>query len=134
IAQYEAFRRAGLRTVTATHETAATFMAQGYFRASGRLAVVSAIPGPGFAYALPALAEARLDSAGLVLLTGRPRASADGRRRAQAIDQSAMARPIVKDVVDVETAAQVGGAVLRACHLAMTGEPGPVLVQCSVNL
>lgn len=126
---YEALRKSGLRTVTATHELAATFMAQGHFRASGRLAVVSAIPGPGFSFALAAIPEARLDSAALVLLTGRPPLCPLGRRRSQSIDQAVMAGPVVKGVIDVIEAGQAAQAVKMACALARSDEPGPVLVQ-----
>ncbi len=90
VAFYEALRRSRIRTVTATNELAATFMAQGYFRASGRVAAISAIPGPGFAFALAALAEAKADSAGLLLLVGQPPACPHGRRRSQAVDQAAI--------------------------------------------
>ncbi len=47
-------------------------MANGYARASGRVGVLATIPGPGFAFALPGLAEARLDSAPLLHLVGTP--------------------------------------------------------------
>ena len=131
---YDALRRAGLTTVTATHELAATFMAQGYYRSSGRLAAVSAIPGPGFAFTLAALAEASLDSAAVVLLTGSPPVCSEGRRRSQAIDQATMAGPVVKEVIDVAGAAQVNDRVTRACRVALTGEPGPVLVQFAAGV
>ncbi|MGD9597416.1 MAG: thiamine pyrophosphate-binding protein [Steroidobacteraceae bacterium] len=126
---YEALRAAGIRTITATHELAATFMAQGYYRSSNRLAAVSTIPGPGFAFTLAALAEAHLDSAAVVLLTGSPRVCNEGRRRSQAIDQATMAGPVVKEVFDVAGAAQVREVVSRACRVALADEPGPVLVQ-----
>jgi acetolactate synthase-1/2/3 large subunit len=134
VALYEALRQAQIRTVTASHELAATFMAQGYYRASGRLAAVSAIPGPGFAFALAALPEASLDSAALVLLTGAPADCPHGRRRAQSIDQRTMAGPVVKAVIDISDAAQAAHAVKRACALALSGEPGPVLVQVAEHV
>ena len=49
---YEAIQRSKLRSVLATHELAASFMANGYYRASGRVAPLVTIPGPGFTYAL----------------------------------------------------------------------------------
>jgi acetolactate synthase-1/2/3 large subunit len=131
---YEALRKASIPAVTATHELAATFMAQGHFRASGRLAAVSAIPGPGFAFALAALPESSLDSAALVLLTGQPPVCPQGRRRSQSIDQATMAGPVVKGVFDVADARQAGQVVRRACALATDGEPGPVLVQVAANV
>ncbi len=134
VALYEALRRSGLRTLTATDERAATFMAQGYFRASGRLAAVSAIPGPGFAFALSALPEAYLDSTAVVLLTGQPPICDLGRRRAQSIGQAAMASPVVKAVIDVDEPDQVAAAVRTACAQAVLGEPGPVLVQVAQSV
>ncbi|MDL1859441.1 thiamine pyrophosphate-binding protein [Betaproteobacteria bacterium PRO7] len=134
VALYEALRRSGIRTVTATHELAATFMAQGYLRASGQLAAVSAIPGPGFAFALAALPEAYLDSAAVVLLTGQPPVCPLGRRRAQSIDQATMAAPVVKAVIDIADADQAGGAIRSACAQALSGEPGPVLVQVAQSV
>ena len=63
---FEALRRSGARTVLAGSEAAAGFMANGWFRASGHPAVFVAIPGPGFIWSLPPLAEASLDSAAVL--------------------------------------------------------------------
>jgi acetolactate synthase-1/2/3 large subunit len=131
---YEALRRSRIRTVTATHELAATFMAQGYFRGSGRLAAVSVIPGPGFGFALAGLAEARLDSAALVLLVGQPPECSMGRRRSQAVDQAAMARPVVKAELRIDRSDRARQVVLQACDVAIAGEPGPVLVQVASHV
>ena len=54
--------------MVANHELAASFMANGYYRASGKVAPLVTIPGPGFTYALTGLAEASQDSAALVHL------------------------------------------------------------------
>ena len=92
---YEALRRSGLRSVTASDEGAAAFMAGGYARASGQVGVLTTIPGPGFLYALPAIAEARDDSAPLLWLTLRqpPDSQAFPLQR---IDQVGVARSLVK--------------------------------------
>src|SRR5262245_44825076 len=93
---FDALRKTGITTVLSTSELAATFMANGYWRASGRLAAVAAIPGPGFAWSIPGLAEASRDNAGLLLLTGeatpRPGRSFD----LQCIDQPAMSADLVR--------------------------------------
>ena len=126
---YEALRRAGLRCVGATHELAASFMANGYARASGRPAVLTTIPGPGFTYALTGLAEARLDSAPVLLVTGAP-ATRPGRRfQLQALDQPAIAAPLVKAVLTAHRPDEAGPRALEALDLTMQGEPGPVLLQ-----
>lgn len=123
---FEALRRSRLRTVLATHELAASFMANGYARASGEVGVLFTIPGPGFTYALTGLAEARLDSAPLLHVVGQP-AQGPGRRfQHQAIDQAAVLEPLVKRVVDVERVESLAGAVAEAWRTALAGEPGPV--------
>jgi acetolactate synthase-1/2/3 large subunit len=126
---FEALRRSRLRTVVATDELGAAFMANGYARAGGRPGVLLTIPGPGFSYALPGLAEAFLDSTPVLHLAGAP---ADGPGRAfrlQAIDQEALASPLVKRVFAVERVAELRPRLEEAYALTRSGEPGPVLVQ-----
>ena len=131
---YEAFRRAGMRCVNGSHELAASFMANGYARASGRAAVVSTIPGPGFTWALTGLAEARLDSAPVLLVTGAP-ATGPGRRfQLQALDQAAVCAPLVKSVITVTRREEVGPRTLEALDLTTRGEPGPVVLQVENEL
>src|SRR5580704_9401133 len=86
-ALFEALRCSGLRTILATHELAAGFMANGYYRASGNIGVLTTIPGPGFAYTVAAIAEAALDSAALLYIAGKPAAVPGRRFNLQEIDQ-----------------------------------------------
>lgn len=126
---FEALRRSRLRTVVASHELAASFMAIGYARASGRPGILVTIPGPGFTYALTGLAEAWLDSVPLVHVVGYP-ATGPGRRfQLQALDQAAMAGPVVKAVVSAARAQDIPEALIRAYRCAAAGEPGPVLLE-----
>jgi acetolactate synthase-1/2/3 large subunit len=90
--------------------------------------VLTTIPGPGFVYALAGIAEARHDSVPLLWLTSR-QADTGQAFQLQRIDQAAMARPVVKDCFVVEHPGELDDAVRRAYHLAITGEPGPVLVE-----
>ena len=127
---WEAFRRAGRpRLVGATSELAAAFMANGLARATGGAGVVLTIPGPGFTYALPGIAEAFLDSAPVVHLTAAPAGRADGGFALQAIRQSDVAAPITKATLAVREAAEIEAAVREAVARALAGEPGPVLLE-----
>lgn len=124
---FEGLRVSGLRVIVATHELAAGFMANGYARASGRPGVVVAIQGPGFTYAVTALAEARHDSAPLLLVTGAPESS---RKFAlQALDQAAVAGSLVKGVIRPDSPAGLVPAVERAFRLTREDEPGPVVLE-----
>lgn len=131
---YEALRTSGLRTVVATHELSAAMMANGYFRASGRAAALVTIPGPGFTWALTGLAEAALDSAAVLHLVGSPATTPGARFQLQALDQAALARPLVKAIHRVEHARDVAGVLATAHSQALAGEPGPVLVEIAQAL
>ena len=98
---YEALRTSGLRSISASDEGAAAFMATGYAKASGHVGVLTTIPGPGFVYALAGIVEAQHDSIPLLWVTLR---QADNTRafQLQRIDQAAMAQPVVKRCMQVE--------------------------------
>lgn len=133
VALFEALRASGLRTVVATNELSAAMMANGYYRASGRLAALATIPGPGFTWALTGLAEAALDSAALVHVVGQPAATPGAEFQLQAIDQSAMAAPVVRAEYRVDDAGQALSAIADACARSVAGEPGPVLVHVAAS-
>jgi acetolactate synthase-1/2/3 large subunit len=134
VALFDALRVSRIRTVGATHELAASFMANGYARASGRPGVLVTIPGPGFTYALTGLAEAFLDSTPLVHILARP-AGAPGRRfQLQALDQASILAPMVKRVIEVTDLARIEDRVAEAFALSVSGEPGPVVLQLPPDL
>jgi acetolactate synthase-1/2/3 large subunit len=128
LALYEALRSSRIRSVLTTNELAAGFMANGYYRASGRVAPLLTIPGPGFTWALTPVAEALQDSVALVHLVGRTPGS-DHRLYLQAIDQRAVATPLVKGAFRIDEPRDMRPVLAEAMELAREGEPGPVLVE-----
>ena len=127
---WDALRRSsGLTSVVPTNELTGAFMAIGHARASGRPGVLSTVGGPGFTYALTGLAEARLDSVPLVHVAALPTKRADGGLGLQWISQHEIAGPLVKAIVDIPEAGATAEAVNEAFDVAMSGEPGPVLLQ-----
>jgi acetolactate synthase-1/2/3 large subunit len=126
---YEALRRSPLRSIVATHELSAAMMANGYYRASGRIAALLTIPGPGFTWALTGLAEASLDSAALLHLTMQPAHSPGRQFQLQALDQAAIAGALSKGQYRVDHATDIAPMLASAHAQAGAGEPGPVLVQ-----
>src|SRR4051812_8674903 len=64
-------REPSIRHFLARDEQAATFMADGYARATGRPGVCLAVCGPGVYNAFTPLATAHTDSIPLVLITGQ---------------------------------------------------------------
>jgi acetolactate synthase-1/2/3 large subunit len=128
---YEALHRSAIRPVLATHELGASFMANGYYRASGKVAPLVTIPGPGFTYALTGLAEAMQDSAAVLHIVGQPAAKGGKQFEFQALDQGGVAAPLVKRVYSIEQVDEIPEKVAEAYCLALSGEPGPVLLQWS---
>ena len=128
-ALFQRLRGTDPRLVVPTHELAAAFMAGTYGRIDGRPGILLTIPGPGFAFALPGIAEAWQDSAPLVHIVsaapGRPHA----RHRHQALNQNAIARAMTKAMFAVSDPARLGESVCAAFETARDGEPGPVIVQ-----
>lgn len=135
IALYDALRQSSVHSVLTTNELAAGFMANGYYRASGQLAPLFTIPGPGFTWALTPIAEALQDSVGLLHLVGRTPGT-DHRRYLQAIDQRAVVTPLCKGTFRIDVASDVAPQLEKAIALALGGEPGPVVVeslQCALE-
>ncbi|MBI3820811.1 MAG: thiamine pyrophosphate-binding protein [Planctomycetes bacterium] len=128
---FESLRNSNIRVVAATDEKAAAFMAVGWYRATGEPGVVITIPGPGFTYALPAIAEARLDSCAILIISIKPVESPRPMFQLQDIDQRAMAAPIVKHVFAIDETVGIPSVLAEARALALAGEPGPVFVEIS---
>jgi acetolactate synthase-1/2/3 large subunit len=131
VSLYDALQRSKIRSVLATHELGASFMANGYYRASGRVAPLITIPGPGFTYALTGLAEALHDSAAILHIVGQPAVREDKKYGFQALDQEGIAGPLVKRVYCIRKVDEIPRMVEDAYRLALSGEPGPVLLQWS---
>ena len=132
---WEALRREpGIRVVRPTSELTASFMANGYARASGRTAVLCTIAGPGLTYAVSGIAEALLDSVPLVHVVDAGAGSEAGRLARTAGDSSGR-RPLAAREGRASTCGLGGrGRVRRPCCAGArrAGEPGPVLLQVDV--
>ena len=93
---FEAMRRSSIRHTLASHELGAAFMAIGYARATGKVGVLVTIGGPGLAYALPALAEASLDSVLLLHLVSATEVVPGRKDSLHRIDQPTIVSPLLK--------------------------------------
>ena len=125
---FEALRTSGLRTIASTSELAASFAANGYYRASGKVGVLATIPGPGFMLSLNGITEARLDSAGILLITSSATGESARKFQHQQIDLNGIAGHLFKQVYDVERIDDLVPAIVGAYQSAICDEPGPVMV------
>src|SRR5690606_36245568 len=68
---YDALPGSKLRHILVRHEQGAALAANGYARASGRVGVCVATSGPGASNLVTGIADAFLDSAPMVVITGQ---------------------------------------------------------------
>src|SRR6201995_1888687 len=126
---YDALRKfPTIHHVLVRHEQGPAHMADGYARASGRVGVCSAPPGPGAPNLVPGLATAMLDSIPIVAITGQVSSKVLGSDAFQEIDITGITLPITKHNFLVTRAEDIAPAVRQAFQIATSGRPGPVLV------
>jgi acetolactate synthase-1/2/3 large subunit len=132
---YDALAAAGrVRPVLVTDEQSASFMADGVWRASGELACVNLVPGAGLTHALSGIAEAFLDNVPLLVLGCGIRRDSAKAYQLHAIDQLAVAAPVTKGTFLIKQGADLYSGIRRACALARSGAPGPVMVEVPAEL
>ncbi|AVZ78706.1 acetolactate synthase large subunit [Zoogloeaceae bacteirum Par-f-2] len=119
---------ASIRHILARHEQGAGFIAQGMARVSGRPEVCFASSGPGATNLVTAIADARLDSIPLVAITGQVPLSMIGTDAFQEVDIYGMTVPITKHNFLVRSVEELPEVIPAAFRIAMSGRPGPVLV------
>jgi acetolactate synthase-1/2/3 large subunit len=131
---YDALGPSRVTPVLVTDEQSAGFMADGYWRASGRMACLNLVPGAGFTHALSGIAEAFMDGVPMLVLGCGIRQDLRMAYQLHDIDQLAMAAPVTKGTFRPMTGEELYPAIRRACALARSGTPGPVMVEVPVNL
>jgi acetolactate synthase I/II/III large subunit len=128
LALFESLRTSGLRTIASTSELAASFAANGFYRASGNVGVLATIPGPGFIFSLSGITEARLDSAGILMITSSETGESTRKFLHQQIDINGIAGHLFKQIFNVDQIDDLVPALVQAYQSARLGEPGPVMV------
>ncbi len=118
-----------VRPVLVTDEQGASFMADAVWRASGRLGCVNLVPGAGLTHALSGIAEAWMDTVPLLVLACGVRGDSGRSYQLHDVDQLAIARPVTKAQLRPDAGEEIYGTVRRACRIARSGRPGPVIVE-----
>ena len=90
------FRQQKIRHVLVRHEQAATHMADGYARATGKAGVVLVTSGPGATNAITGIATAHMDSIPMIVLSGQVPSNLIGSDAFQETDMVGVSRPVVK--------------------------------------
>ena len=124
----------GIRIVDTRDEATAVFAADAVARLTGRPGVVAVTAGPGLTNTITALKNAPLAQSPLLLLGGAAPTALQGRGALQDIDQRLLAEPHVKRFLKMTRVRDLGPAVSQAFELAQSGVPGPVFIECPVDL
>ncbi len=117
-----------LHHVLVRHEQAAAHAADGYARATGKVGVCVATSGPGATNLVTGLATAFMDSTPIVAITGQVASPFIGRDAFQETDVIGVTQPITKHNFLIRSADEIADVVHEAFHVAMSGRPGPVLI------
>lgn len=126
---YDALHRVGgIDHILVRHEQGAVHMADGYARATGEVGVVLVTSGPGATNAVTGIATAYMDSIPMVVLSGQVPSTLIGYDAFQECDMVGISRPVVKHSFLVKRTEDIPGVLKKAFYLALTGRPGPVVV------
>ncbi|MEM4245438.1 MAG: thiamine pyrophosphate-binding protein [Candidatus Nanoarchaeia archaeon] len=116
------------------HEAAASFMADGYARSSGKPAVVMTTSGPGATNMVIGVATALTDSIPLIAIAGQVSMAEIGKRRHDEIDLVSLFSPITKWATMISSVDRLQQTLIRAYHVAVSGRKGPVFIALPSNI
>lgn len=126
------------RLIIPQHEEGAAFMADGYARTSGQLAVCAGTSGPGVTNLITGVSVAHADGVPLLAVTGQAPSHTFGKGTSQEtapedIDIVGMYRPITRYSTMVISPEHASHHLRRALRRALSGRSGPVHLNVPVN-
>jgi len=121
--------------VLVTHEAGAAFMADAVSRtAAGRIGVLLIVPAAGLTHAMSGIGEAYLDGIPLLVIAGGIRTDLPYHYQIHEVDQQQLAATLTKKYWRIERHEDIVPTLFAAYHEAVSGVPGPVLVEIPVNI
>ncbi len=124
----------GIRVIDVRHEADAVFAADAVARLTGRPGVAAVTAGPGMTNTITAVKNAQLAQSPVLILGGATGTILEGRGSLQDIDQLALVEPHVKWAATARRVRELAPAVEEALYRCLDGVPGPVFVECPVDL
>ena len=113
-----------MRFIETRHEQGAAFMADVYGRLSGKAGVCLSTLGPGATNLLTGVADAYLDRAPLVAISGQASLNRRHKESHQYIDVVSMLKPVTKWSTSIPKAEVIPEAIRKAFKIAQTEKPG----------
>ena len=117
-----------IKHILVRHEQSAVHAADAYARTTNKVGVCFATSGPGATNLVTGIANARMDSIPLVIITGQVGRSFIGTDAFQETDIFGITLPIVKHSYTVRDTKLLPKILAEAFFLSQNGRPGPVLI------
>ncbi|MFQ5630078.1 MAG: thiamine pyrophosphate-binding protein [bacterium] len=127
-------KKCGIRVVDTRHEVTTVFAADAVARLTGIPGVAAVTAGPGVTNTITAVKNAQLAQSPVILLGGATATALKGRGALQDIDQMALFKPHVKWAKSVSKVRNLVPVLEKAFKIAESDVPGPVFVECPVDL
>lgn len=129
-----AAKERGINIIDVRDEATAVFAADASARLSGIPGVAAVTAGPGLTNTITAVKNAQLAQSPIVILGGAAPTVLKGRGALQDIDQMKLMRPHVKYAKTVRRVRDLGPVLEYAFSISQQGVPGPVFVECPIDL
>ena len=130
----EALQDSSIQFITTRHEQGAAFMADVYGRLTGCAGVCLSTLGPGATNLMTGVADANLDRAPLVAITGQVGTDRMHIESHQYLDLVAMFAPVTKWNAQIVRPSNTSEIVRRAFKIAQTENPGAVHIDLPENI
>nr|YP_009545175.1 acetohydroxyacid synthase large subunit [Synura uvella]AYO28329.1 acetohydroxyacid synthase large subunit [Synura uvella] len=117
-----------IKHILVRHEQGAIHAADAYARATNKPGICFATSGPGATNLVTGIANARMDSIPLIIITGQVGRTFIGTDAFQETDIFGITLPIVKHSYTIRNTNLLPEILLEAFFLAQNGRPGPVLI------
>jgi acetolactate synthase-like protein len=127
-------KKHGIRVIDVRQEPTAVFAADAVSRLTGIPGVAAVTAGPGVTNAVTAVKNAQMAQSPLVLIGGAPATALKGRGALQDIDQIGLFKTLVKWSAAVRRDCDIAPILEEAFDAAVSGVPGPVFIECPVDL
>lgn len=130
----EAIKHSSIQFVTTRHEQGAAFMADLYGRLTGKAGVCLSTLGPGATNLMTGVADANLDGAPLVAITGQVGTDRMHIESHQYLDLVAMFAPVTKWNTQIVRPSNTPEIIRKAFKVAQSEKPGAVHIDLPENI
>lgn len=117
-----------------THESGASFMADGISRTSDSVGCCMIVPAAGTTHAMSGMGEAFLDGIPMLVVSGGTRRDSGKSYQLHQMDLSVLVKAVTKGYFLLDKHEDIIPKIYEAYELATGGEPGPVFIEIPVEI